>query len=516
MDKSLIVTVFVPTTDVTRADSNGREGVIGTAYPVAADLLLTARHVLEPEPPRCRDDRHPILVRWHYRRGHPRANDGGWIALPEDAIVWKGGGSLDAALLRCSPPEGASGSGIVSALQPDDGMPWTSEGFPRAACYEEVRDPCAFKGSCFSKAPQEDYFELEAHAPPDTETGWQGASGMPIFFYRQLIGIARQVPTNFKAQRLQAVPCWKLLQDSEFRSVLGWDARQTALQRMRRRITKLLTPETAEALADALGIADTLVGLPKPAEYVEGLIASLVEETDIRRVIKALRKAHRGLLDEEGAEIAAPLVEVARFLVPACFNPLVVQSAKALLDAGLIPLPAGTRTVAELVMAAVDERAARFRPRLDRYDQPEGELCLPLHPEAGIQTDAALALADHAARKLDPGRDAIRTMRAPIDHYLIGVFKRREPSGPQRTREERIQLAAQLLNGLRQDTGDTFYMLFWPRDAQARQELIPLVEALKRDYPALAFLELDPSTDQELVDRDLVDPLCHMLPLQQT
>ena len=63
MEKSLLVAVFVPTTDAAGTDRGGARGVIGTGYPVGPDLILTARHLLNLEP---RDTRYRLKVRWHY------------------------------------------------------------------------------------------------------------------------------------------------------------------------------------------------------------------------------------------------------------------------------------------------------------------------------------------------------------------------------------------------------------------------------------------------------------------
>lgn len=56
MNKSLLVAVFVPIKDAAGEDS----GELATGYPVGKDLILTARHVLHPEPPNCRDNNRPI------------------------------------------------------------------------------------------------------------------------------------------------------------------------------------------------------------------------------------------------------------------------------------------------------------------------------------------------------------------------------------------------------------------------------------------------------------------------
>jgi hypothetical protein len=513
MDKSLLVAVFVPTTDASGTDYKGREGAIATGYPAAPDLILTARHPFHPDPPTFRDQRYPVKVRWHYHRQHPGADQHGWIPLADDAMLWPGTPELDAVLLRCPRPQGAVGWGIVSEEPPTDDMNWVSEGFPRASVYDALRNPSSFGGACFSKAPSEHYFELSALAPPEDEEDWRGASGMPIFVGRRLLGVAQRVPRKFGAERLHATPCRKLLADEQFRDVLGFDNRQIQVAEVQRKLAKRLTPVSVAALAQALEAEEKLTGLD-PADQAEEL-AKCVLESDIRLAIGALRRAHRELAEQNGQEVAVPLAQAACLVIPSLFDQGVIRHAKAAQDLALVPLPAGTRTVAEIIMAGVDGRETLFRARENEDDQPAGELNLPLHPEGGIRVDPSASQAFHIRRKLDPGAEAIRRVRTAIDDYLLGTFARPEPGAPARERDERILLTGDLLEDRRRDTGQTFYIiLYLPEDPKERQPIEALVRGLKRDYKAIAFLGLDPAFRQERADRKLVDPLCRMLPLK--
>lgn len=524
MEKSLLVTVFVPTTDERSTDFQGGRGNIATGYPVGPHHILTARHVLYPEPPLFRDNRYVVKVRWHYHRQHKDADQHGWIRLAHDAkaIVWPdvdaletapGADDLDALLLHCPRPDSAVGWRELSNERPSGDMSWESEGFPLATKYDAIRNPCSFGGSCFSKAPEENFFELSAEAAPESEDDWRGASGMPIFVGRRIIGIARRVPKRFGAEKLHATPCWKLLADDGFRAALGIDERKTVLDRVRRWLCTTLDQDCTEALAEPLGANAEIAGLElrKKAEKLSDRLL----ETDVRDAIKALRKAHRSLEDDADADVAAPLVDIANRVIPALFDQGVVRQVQGQQQMTLIPLPAGTHTVAELIMASSDGRPACFRPREHEDHQPPGEFSLPLHPEQGIHADASAALAGHLQRKLDPGKDAVQKFRTAVDDYLLGSFFRSDPGGPSRTLKERIQLTADLLKQRRVDSGATYYLIFQPpKDPKEREPFEELVRGLKRDYKAIAFLELDPSFQQERADRALVDPLCRMLAIK--
>src|SRR4051794_118398 len=103
MDKLLTAQVFVPTLEPDGRDGGGRCGEIATGFPVAHDLVLVARHVLEPAK---RDRRYPIAILRH------SISAAKWIDLDETAIVWRGEGEIDAALLHCGRPAEARGWAI--------------------------------------------------------------------------------------------------------------------------------------------------------------------------------------------------------------------------------------------------------------------------------------------------------------------------------------------------------------------------------------------------------------------
>lgn len=522
MDKSLLIAVFVPTTNEGGEDFKGEIGERATGYPVGKDLILTARHVLHPKPPNRRDSRYPVAIRWHcFRSG----DDADWIDISDDDIVWESQGELDAALIRCPrrPPD-AVGWGIVSHERPRDGTQWISEGFPRAAKYGNRRNPSSFIGKTCSKAPNEPYFELTVDAAPEDEEGWKGVSGMPVFVDHKILGVVRSVPPNFSAKKLHATPAWKLREDDAFRRQIDDDKQAAHFKKTRSKLIELIrrSPDAIDAIRRELpGIGDEMVGLDeeqKAERRVERLL-----ETDIRAAIQALRDAHRSFCEDDGERnrcAADALAALSQLIVPALYDYGVVRwvgSQRGDGSAALVPLPACTKTVAEIIMAGADGRATRFRHREDEDDQPEGELNLPRMPEGGIDAgnvEVQTALQRHLNKKFNLGEcDAFR--RA-VDDYLLANFPRRARGGSERTLEERIKLTADLLDSRRRDSGQTFYMIFdLPKDAEGQNAMRAMVASLKRDYSALAFLCLDDSSEREREEMKLVDPFCRMLPLKE-
>lgn len=522
MDKSLLIAVFVPTTNERGEDFKGEIGERATGYPVGKDLILTARHVLHPKPPNRRDSRYPVAIRWHcFRSG----DDVDWIDISDDDIVWESQGELDAALIRCPrrPPD-AVGWGIVSHERPRDGTQWISEGFPRAAKYGNRRNPSSFIGKTCSKAPNEPYFELTVDAAPEDEEGWKGVSGMPVFVDHKILGVVRSVPPNFSAKKLHATPAWKLREDDAFRRWIGDDKQAAHFKKTRSKLVELFrrSPDAIDAIQRELpDIADKMIGLDK-GRKADDLVEHLLN-TDIRTAIQALRDAHRSFCEDDGGGErnrcdADMLVALSQLIVPALYDYGVVRwvgSQHGDGSAALVLLPTCTKTVAEIIMAGADGRATRFRHREDEDDQPEGELNLPRMPESGIDDDnveARTALQRHLNKKFNLGEcDAFR--RA-VDDYLLATFPRRARGGSEM--KDRIKFTADLLESKRRDSGQTFYMIFdLPNDVEGQNAMRAMVASLKRDYSALAFLCLDDSSEREREEMKLVDPFCRMLPLKE-
>lgn len=522
MDKSLLVVVFVPTTDETGTDFGGQRGELATGYPVGKELILTARHVLQPEPPHHRDRRHPVKLRWHY---FPAGAGMNWIEIPDENIVWESPGELDAALIRCPRPREALGWGIVSRDQPRDGMQWISEGFPRATKYENQRNPSSFIGKVCSKAPNEPYFELTVETAPEDEDGWKGVSGMPVFVGRKILGVVGSVPPNFNAKKLYATPTWKLLEDDAFRRWIGYNEQLAHFRKVRGRLANLLGCSAAatDSLVEQLGIEDDLLGLDDRQKGHQ--LAERLLETDVRIAINALRAAHRALQANDGGVSeqnapAAVLVKIAQLIVPALYDYGTVKWVGGQRGGGgaaLVPLPAGIKTVAEIIMAGVDGRETRFRPREHEEEPPEGELSLPHPPECGIFHSierARTAAHDHLSQKFC--LDEVKNFRRRIDDGLFASYKP-GPGEPEiKLAEQRIRAIANQLRRTQQDNGETFYMVFYlPEDEAERNAMLTLIQSLKEDYgEAILFLGLNPDFEQREQEKDLFYPFYRMLPVK--
>ncbi|MCP5134876.1 MAG: TIR domain-containing protein [Gammaproteobacteria bacterium] len=406
-------------------------------------------------------------------------------------------------------------------------MKWVSECFPDATRYEKQHCTNKFSGKVRSKASNESCFELTVEEAPNDDDDWKGISGMPVFVGRRILGIVQSVPPNFTGGTLHATPTWKLLEDTAFHKVIGHDGQTALAKKIKDKLVKVLrrSPSVVNALIDQEQIdIDNDIKNLKGEQQIERLAEQLLLlKTDTCAVIEALYRAHCSLCEEwddesseQSAKAAEILVNAAQFIVPAVYDYGVIQWTRSQQDTSLVPLPVHIKTSAEIIMAGVDGRETRLRHRKSEKDYPEGEFSLPQIPECGIDPGnvvAREAQRDHLDRKFNPIVE-VDVSRRLFDDYLEVTYYQPESGAPKRTREERIELTAGALERRRRLKGQTFYMLFYlPQDTGEQYAIRSLVQALKKDYPAIMFLSLDLTSEQEKLDQDLVYPFCCMLPM---
>ena len=198
--------------------AGGTSESVGTGYLIAADLLLTASHVV-PE-----------------NAGAARVRieaDGSW----HDALagaVWRDA-DLDAVLIRLRQPR----QGIDPVEWAEEAVvadeAWRSVGYPKAGVVlEDGRSSwksVGLGGTLYAGGgggQGHKQLDLGVTDPPAPEL-WSGASGAPVLVGGRLAGLVKQVPPNFGGGRLIGVPATALLQSPGFRIEIGerWLAPET-------------------------------------------------------------------------------------------------------------------------------------------------------------------------------------------------------------------------------------------------------------------------------------------------
>jgi len=509
MDKKLLVRLFVPVlAKGPRRDGGGKVGKTGTGYPVAPDLILTAAHVVCPA---GRDHRYPIEVLW---QDYPDGPCNGWYALKDEDLVWRHP-ALDAALLRCPRPPGARGFGMVSESRVSDGAAWSSAGFPEVGKNDKGRRAVGFRGHSHSMSEDAAYFEIDVTVAPEEAGDWRGASGMPICVAggSLILGIAREVPPKMGAQRLHAVPTWKLLQDPAFRVALGFDDRNKRRASYERQLAAALgkSPKAIESIRETGGVAEAMTA--------EALAACLLDMTDPEQVAGVLHDAYDALETEcevtdtpELRTALAAIEEAVQYVVPCQCDIGVVETIRtnALVGATLVEIDCALAMVAEIFMAGAESRRTQFRPREHENDFPEGQRQLPEPPHAGIkgQDRRRDDIREGLTRKYQVG--TWNQTRNQIDDLLIERFA--ATSGPsEKTREQSIKAAAIQLRSVSR-RGHYYLISRLPANESARAELLSGLNALAFDYPALVILLLLGDGDVENQERVRFGHLQQMLP----
>lgn len=209
MDSSLIAKVLAPKT-------NGKN-VIGTAYPISKDFIITACHIVDFEE---RDVSRLISVVW---TDIADSNNNPYtVQVSQDNIVFKGGEKYDVAVIRCDVPSQAYGSLPILAKQhPVGSKRWESMGFPSAGRDENgVRHKISLIGEFFPFNKKEPLLDLFCMGSVQDNSEWGGIGGAPVFSEEVLIAIIIYVPSDFK-DRLRAVSIPYLLTHEEgFSSLL--------------------------------------------------------------------------------------------------------------------------------------------------------------------------------------------------------------------------------------------------------------------------------------------------------
>lgn len=493
MQKDLIVAIFASTNP-----KDPETGVFGTGYPVAEDLILTSRHVVAPENPNT-----PALieVKWFYDQPADKKSP----AWTKADLVWTGAGDLDAALIRCPRPAHLRKFPLDRLIErkPTGNEEWESTGFALANKRGKVRKPGEFGGTVRSMAGAAPFFEVVEGAPPTgtpqepiAEEQWGGASGMPIFIASGILGILCQIPPKHGNKKLEAVPAWRLLRDEDFRKALGLDEQRERLESARKLLHRLLegsdevTRDLATTLKPGLSGGDIQECRKQVVEVLLG------ETPPLERLFElalSVRDQQRGKKDRVGAQVAQDLMLA---ILPAIHDAAVVVGVRRDKSSACpLVLPTKLRTLAEIIMAGADRRAALLRPPGSKHADPEGVASLPEPPESGRDPDGKQFSRDwrnHLLETFDAHPDRFEST---FKDYLKERFipsHLRSPSADISEDELLATIAAQLrLEAEPRDGALTYYFIArMPENPEARQKREIVLAELKKKFPHIAFLRL--------------------------
>lgn len=387
MTNDLYVQLFSPTT----AD----RGHIGTAYPVAENVLLTAAHVIrsrETGKLHCSADK--IQARWWKRK-----DEDPQLCLE---VLWDGTDTgFDAMLLSCPfPDEFKNEWSALESRKPAPNEDFYTQGFARVEKRKDAREIKTIQGSTCELTLHTKHFDVNVHTGgPAESAGWKGASGSPVFVGDQIVGVIGSVPDAYAAKVLRCIPIFELLDIPEFRAnVYDHDGQiKAGRQQLKTR-----------AIQELEHSATVLAAIAKNAELPAGTSATeCVEALSKRRSGKVLDvciKAKQQLNAQPGNEIVSAfclcmLPITFRFT---CQEMAALRKKMAGMSSAMLSLPVDDEEVIfEVYMAGASAREMR-QPRFDgRKWRPDEEL-MASEPDSGpIRPEG---FSHHVQEKIVPGR----------------------------------------------------------------------------------------------------------------
>lgn len=360
MDSRLIAKVRVPKT-------NGKHE-IGTAYPIAKDLLLTARHVVDIKD---RDSTKPIQVHWS---DHNESTD-------KTSVIYTGEGEIDIALIQCDVSAKMMlkipSRNPLCHLDFVDGMQWKSMGFPIVGKEGDKHFKVSAMGEFFPHDKNRAVIDLKSEGDPEEKEQWKGISGAPVFVDSMIKAVI--VDTSKALQsRLTAVLIPYLLENSEeFKQKVGLETEVTSDFSKALELLK-----TNDDLKSSL-----LASLEKDFVKEEQLLNHLKQLT-VSDLIKLVLEAKNKTPDSDKHPILGQFLHQ---MLPKVFDPLLSQKIKKMRQgtSEIISIPYATKVSAELLMADTDNREPLFErvdigsTGVEGQELVPGKFMLSMPPESG-------------------------------------------------------------------------------------------------------------------------------------
>ncbi len=453
------------------------ESCISTGVPLSNKYVLTTAHGVPADP------KHEVGVRFidDYQNNHD------WRSAH---TVWYNT-DLDAALIEFTKEEGLH-SFIYSSFLPCEITRWEGSGFPAAGkinfgTLEGHRDTVYLYGNYYpgGSLKRRD-LELTVEAPPDILGKWKGISGAPIMIGDRLIGIVKTLNENFHGDRLNGVPIWKLLEDDDFRRILGVSGRKELLDAVIFKVRGILKSD--EKLLSLLCNQHELANCKKDADAVVAALLGM----EIAAFIETLYAAHGRVEDDATGAAVERLLSL---LLPFLYDPDCIDSVRLGIEQGVIhSLPIATRTFAEVIMAGTDLRPAGFRKPISGDSFPVGAPLIELPPAVGFD------LAGEEAK-----------INA-FDEHMYGKFMSEEDRGRSLEDHDKRDLVNDELEYISKKVQDQSYRHYFiyqvpPENQSVRERVLHNIGLLKKAYPQMIFISLSSSVESLKAERKLCRPL---------
>ncbi len=194
----------------------------GTGYPIAKDLIITARHVVDFEGV---DQNANIQITWPSLPDPDRPGECLKIEVKREKIVYPGDQSVsgcDVALIQCSLlPEM---NDELPILLPPGMLPpetWHTKGYPDVSNKrDDLQTLCSVSGRCETLRTN-CILELNTNTDPVKRHKWAGLSGAPVFSDSWLVGIISDTNPEIRNQLEAVFLPYLIRKDRDFREKIG-------------------------------------------------------------------------------------------------------------------------------------------------------------------------------------------------------------------------------------------------------------------------------------------------------
>lgn len=485
-----VARVFAPT--------DGDMGKNGTAYPIAHDRIITAAHVLEG-----RDKKRPVEVWWNQ---HEDTEPLGWQPAK---VTWDGRDEqVDVAVLETKFPEPIKAFAPLSLKPPEFDTPFESRGFAAIGKKDDGRGAVPITGKVIQYVKIDKAVTLGIEFGATQETDWKGASGSPVIINGNLVAVLANCPVGFGATRANAVPFCILAQHHAFFDAIEFTADWDQLNRIREERRTVVVAQLSNLLAphdklisglilqlrqqgEDTGEADQKVDAAQRAEALAKLLVSAEPKISLEAML-AMTDAMRSRLQAEQLKL---IRRVSELVLPVTIDKLDSSIRLARQNNDSLALQAASLTMAELAIASLENRQARFsNPNSDTQDLPAGEGCLPnSFLEGGEFGDSA---------------DVDDKVNAAIRHIAqkTRIFPQEATAFDM---PEVIEILRECLRDLRRKNGNLYFAFRTDRDTDGK--LSDTAIALKQKIGELAVICLQGSGREYLREFQSLKSLRNLL-----